>query len=392
MIHWASTCWNITCVLARPGLRCATIIPLFSLDVSRDVGKPSVTAAAYADCPLNGITPQLRGCVLETVARRTMEMLYSYSVIKDPIPGQRCNGGRRSLWVAEYDWLHDDRRVQCKSAQMYFGEAECKWRVHFCGIKLSLFDDLILVLYSPSGLSLFKHAGKTRLSSNGVRTSHGGHRLHIQSQTSDWREAEDVCFKKLHLSGEFITSLKTSDQLVLQALEERTQAISFKLQREAYAQHPLNSMTPAARGLFLQRVVQEADVLCHPGTGDASSTATGSSCDWIRDGLRVECKSARLSWSQASWTCVFQGIKFEKLDVLYLALDTPHALHIFRFGGSKWVHSTGLMEAACGKNIQLHGPRQEKNLDVAVEVICQKLVSTGSQQVASVVWQSLGTD
>ena len=371
-------------------MRHVCIIPWSSLEAPQDWGKDtiSITRAAYADCPLAQITPTRRGTVIETVARRFFARLYPGSRVEDPIPGHRCDGRRRALHCAEYDWLFDGRRTQCKSAQMCWSESKGTWRANFCGIKLHAFDDLVLVLYSPSGLHLYTHDCKSRLSTRGVATAHSGLGLNMYSARGmvDWREAEGVLLKKLRQCGLFITQLKTSNELVVAAVQQHTEQLSLKLQRDAFAQHPLSHMTPAARGILLQHVVEEVDLLSHPGSAHAGSTVYNSPCDWHRDGLRFECKSSRPMWSHDSWNCLFDGVKFGQFDCLYLALDSPHALHIFRFAGSKWISSNGMAEQARGKQIRVHGPAKETNVSVAVDVITQKLLSSGSEHVASVVW------
>ncbi|CAK9039800.1 Ca-activated chloride channel homolog [Durusdinium trenchii] len=107
----------------------------------------------------------------------------------------------------------------------------------------------------------------SRLSNRGVFTAHAGLALSVDSAKGllDWREAEGVILKKLQQSGQYVTWLKTSNELVGEVLQRHTEQIALKLQRDAFAQHPLNHMTPTARGLVFQRVVQEVDLLSHPG-------------------------------------------------------------------------------------------------------------------------------
>lgn len=382
------TSWRFAQGIASSiGFRHLSIIPLSSLEAAKGFDKRSITEAAYAGCPLAQITPQLRGRVLETVARRAFEICFPNALIRDPVPGDRCNGSRRGLHSSEYDWLCDGRRVQCKSGQMCWNKSRPGWTVRFSSIKLSSFDELVLVLYSPFGLHLFTHSCKTGLSTTGVSTAHAGLNIDVCSRRNllNWAEAEDVVLKKLQQFGRCITTLKTFDVLVLAALQQHTEKASLKLQREAYAQHPFNSLTPSARALLYERVVQEVDMFGHPGS-KLASTAYNSPCDWNRDGLRVECKHSRLIWRGDGWLFRAHNVAFRKFDVLYLALDSPLALHIFRFAGSKYVCSNGLAEGARGKAILVLGPAKETRVSVAVEVIMTKLVSSGSKHVASVTW------
>lgn len=381
-------CSRPVAALWQLGLRHVRIIPWSSLQVAKDLEKVAITSTSYAGCPLAEITPSLRGLVLETVARRVFKGHYPNATIQDPLPGDQCNGWRRGLHNSEYDFRFDGRRVQCKSAQMCWCESPRRWQVRFFGIKLSLLDKLVLVLYSPSGLHLFTHDCRSGLSTSGVKTAHAGLELNVSGPTGvrDWKEAESFVLKKLQTFGEYVTHLNTSDELVVEVLQHRTQKASLKLQHKAFVAHPLRHLTPTARGLLYQRAVEEVDVLSHPYSEFVGSAASNSPCDWHRDCLRVECKHTRPLWSRGRWCCRFQNIQFDKFDVLYLALDSPYALDIFLFAGSRWIASTGLKEATCGKIIQVYGPANVISVSVAVDVITQKLLSTGSQHVASVVW------
>ena len=99
--------------------RCVAVIRLCDLKTRFQDAELGVTAAAYAGCRLAALTPAMRGNMLETVARGFSQQLEPNSTILNPSPGERCDGRRRGISQAEYDWLHDGRRVQCKSAQLY---------------------------------------------------------------------------------------------------------------------------------------------------------------------------------------------------------------------------------------------------------------------------------
>ena len=78
--------------------------------------------------------------------------------------------------------------------------------------------------YTPSGLHLFLHNdGRSRLTTTRVRTSCT---LKIGSgqKAMGWREAEHAVFRKCQQIGQFIATLTTWDDRVLQALQERTQS------------------------------------------------------------------------------------------------------------------------------------------------------------------------
>ena len=372
---------DLTCpVFSRSSQRCVSIFPWSSLKAASNLGKISVTSTAYAGCPLSEMTPSLRGKMLETVARRVFERHRPNSITEDPIPGLRCDGIRRGMNCAEYDWLCDGRRVQCKSAQLSWDKGDKGWRVNFHRMIPCLFDELILVLYTPFQLRYFTYCWKRDLSAGEAR-GRASLRFSGQKKVLDWRQAEDVIYEKIVRSGagQCLATLQTSDELVAEALQQHSQSAKSRLEGKAYAQHPLNYLTPSARGLLVEQVVYEVDLQCHPCYGHADLAPSNSPCDWHRDGLRIECKHTRLHWTaRNNWECRFQGVMFSKFDLLYLALDSPRALHILRFGGSKWIRT--------GKSITVSGQAGEVCPLVAADVILEKLVSTGSEHVASVVW------
>ena len=379
----ASQCFrDPTCtLLSRSFVRCVSIFPWSSLKAASNLNKISITTSAYAGCPLSKMTPSLRGKMLETVARRVFERHRPNSITEDPIPGLRCDGIRRGMNCAEYDWLCDGRRVQCKSAQLSWDKGDKGWRVNFHKMIPCLFDELILVLYTPFQLRYFTYCWKRDLSAGEAR-ARKSLTFWCQRKVLDRRQAEDVVCEKIVRSGagQCLATLQTSDELVVEALQQQSQSAKSRLEGKAYAQHPLNYLTPSARGLLVEEMVYEVDLQCHPCYGHADLAPYNSPCDWHRDGLRVECKHTRLKWtaSNNNWECNFQGVMFSKFDLLYLALDSPRALHILRFGGSKWIRN--------GKAITVRGRTGEVCPSAAAETILEKLVSSGSEHVASVVW------
>ena len=83
--------------------------------------------------------------------------------VLDAERGPCCNGMTRGPHMTLYDFLLGSRRVEVKSARMAWSST-CGWYVRFPGINLAhaqrpecAFDDLYLVILSPSGLHLVQH-------------------------------------------------------------------------------------------------------------------------------------------------------------------------------------------------------------------------------------------
>ena len=344
------------------------------------------TAAAYAGCKLAALTPSMRGFMLETVARGFLQQLEPNSIILNPIPGERCDGFRRGLKQAEYDWLHDGRRVQCKSSQLCWNVRQRRWQARFRDIKPGLCDELVLVLYVPGRLHFLRQEFQSGSFSVGPSKT-----LSAPAGLEDISDATShVKLKILEgLTCRFLGMLDICDQLVGQALDVHTQRLKVTIEMEAFRSHPLgegwhNSLS--TRGIMIQRMVQEVDSLLHPGATQVEGTTYHSPFDWCRSGLRVECKHGRIAWGQNRWLCNFAWVKQTSFDLLYLAIDTPSGLQILQFGGTKFLSSTGTREEAAGKQIRISGPFGVRCWLESVNAMTKKLVAAGSTHVATVEW------
>lgn len=115
----------------------------------------TVTQKAYVGVPLSTLSN--RGNVLERVLRRFLELSTGNSAT-DPDLGTNISGKKRGRNNAPYDFLLGDRRVEVKSTQLRWDQR--RWLAHWSAVKPSEHDDLYLVLYTPSGVFVFKHDGK----------------------------------------------------------------------------------------------------------------------------------------------------------------------------------------------------------------------------------------
>ncbi|CAJ1423759.1 unnamed protein product [Effrenium voratum] len=266
----------------------------------------SATAAAYAGCSLATLTPSMRGYVLEAIARGFLRKLEPRSSILNPIPGDKCNGDKRAEKQAEYDWLQDGMRVQCKSAQLYWDSSNRRWQVRFRHIKPSLFDELVPVLYIPGRLYFLRQDSQSGLSFAG-RAIARGHAKTITAPTGlkDISDAASHIKLKIQelLNCRLLGMEDICDQLVGQAFDLH-QRLKVTIELEAFRKHPLvqgRYNSPSTRGIAIQNMVQEVDSLLYPGATHVESTTYNSPFDWRRSGLRVECKHSRIAWTRNSW-------------------------------------------------------------------------------------------
>ena len=78
--------------------------------------QPTKTQNAFDNDDLLNLSPNRRGRALEAATRRILGGMYPRAVFEDAVPGSCVNGAPRSQHMAEYDWLMDGRRLECKSS------------------------------------------------------------------------------------------------------------------------------------------------------------------------------------------------------------------------------------------------------------------------------------
>ena len=147
---------------------------------------------------------------------------------------------------------------------------------------------------------------------------------------------------------------------------------------------PLSTLS-TARGDVLERVVRR---FLEYSTGNSATdpvlgtTLTGKKrgrntapYDFLLGDRRVEVKSAQLAWDRWDklWRALWQGIKPDEHDDLYLALYTPYGVYIYLHDGVYGVSTSGKAQAASGGRVQARGPRSEPSIAKATASVCEKL-------------------
>lgn len=164
---------------------------------------PSVTRRIYADSPLSGMSGPQRGLRIEALTRRVDALVHPGSLIADP---EACSD--RPNPRVQYDWKRDGRRIECKSSQMHWVRTAGQWKFSFAGIKhhhapigsgTSCFDELLLSLYTPQGIYVYRHDLDFGMSSRGNSTAWSGHQVQLYApmRMHHWQTALEVLLSKL---------------------------------------------------------------------------------------------------------------------------------------------------------------------------------------------------
>ena len=145
-------------------------------------------AFCYRNVALAKQTSSARALRLQKLAFEVDQILhpecrFQYGAGAEEVVGLRQlqrRGAARGL----ADWMRDSVRVEFKSSMLQWNVLHNSWLATFVGIKTAssctdrhAFDELLLGLYSPSGLHVLKHSGELRLSSCGARTGIDGGRI-----------------------------------------------------------------------------------------------------------------------------------------------------------------------------------------------------------------------
>ena len=115
----------------------------------------------YHRKPFSAMSPSLRGHRVERLVQEIDQLLHPESDFSRPT---------RSV-----DWIRDKTRVEAKSGQLNFCQESQRWFCEFWNVNRDYFDELLVAVYSPRGLDVFRHDGTygARQTSVIVRASAG---------------------------------------------------------------------------------------------------------------------------------------------------------------------------------------------------------------------------
>lgn len=376
----------------------------------------SPTTNAFQDSPLANVSSSTRGNVIALAVRNILSELNPAAKLTDAVTSFCVNGARRGSQTLEYDWQYNSRRVEVKSSQFQWQRKCRRWGFQFQGIKLasgnarplSAFDDLILALYTPSQIHIYSHDLQLGVSTHGKNTASTGHRITIfaPGDLHEWEIALPHVLKKLDHNSNACKCI-ADVPLTHSRVADASAQMKCQMKQSAYNQVPLSNQSGTARGLAIQQIVRVVDQIIHPvanihdavGSVDVngrSLNAYNAAYDWLRDGSRVECKSAQLHWdkSRHSWSARFHNVKLgvngqqdeQAFDELILALHTPRGIFIHRHDLSFGVASNGVNTVTHGYSINVSGPSNEHDWSVALDAILGKFKITGCELLAVILW------
>lgn len=148
-----------------------TIQELLSED--SDIG-----ASFYSETPLAFVNGAARGLLMQELVFEVDKQLHRKSTFLLPQGREHYLGDTaRHGGNATFDWIRDKTRVEAKHAKLCFNARNQRWQCIFRAIKEDLFDELLLAIYSPSGIFIFVHNASLRLSSQGMQTECSGKNL-----------------------------------------------------------------------------------------------------------------------------------------------------------------------------------------------------------------------
>ena len=363
------------------------------------------TEIIYAGTPLKGMGQAQQGKVIEKWAREILQATNPETEISDPDLGMCCNGSRRRLSMAAYDFLMGGRRVEIKSARMAWTSTDRRWYVQFFSVKLPYgkrvepaFDDLYLVILSPRGLHLIQHDLVTGVSTCGKATEVDGHIIQVRGSrhTDCWEDALNKILGKLcQRGGCNVVVEKPFSELDF----KEAWSASISPAQEAVAGIPFYAFSTAKRGNRIQEIGFAIDRRLHPHSvfsfAEGPCGKANAPADWVRGKHVVELKSCGLTFdrSQNLWRCCFQSIKPDLFDELWLAIYTSIGIHYYQ---CKSCEILGFCKAGVATDIHGHflvfgGPRGELDPLAAFKTIKTKLLSSGCELVAIVEWETGGS-
>ena len=366
------------------------------------------TEAAYANTVLEGMSQQEQGAICQVWVRQTLQGIHPEWNILDAELGTCYNGSKRGAGQAPYDFLVNGRKVESKSSRLSWCSSRQRWLVRFWKVHFSLgkekrahFDDLYLVIASPSGLLLIKHDLHTGICLDGKRTQSFGHTVTICGSVNDttWAEARHTIVQKLCQAGQckLIAQASFDDDSLQQLLA--TERDCRPVGHAVYDGVPLSTLSAQKRGLQIQQMAIAVDQKSNPRSQILLLTkltagfcsASTAPADWIRDGVAVEVKSSKLMFKKPNqlWSCCFLGVKPNFFDELWLAIYCPWGVGFYKHSSPKSLRlsSQGVRTKDGGFQLQISGPSSCEDERRAFEVIEEKLMSKGFAPHATVEWK-----
>lgn len=330
----------------------------------------------FADVPAE----KTRGNLIESVVRRWLGQKYGQET-SDPDPGKDVLGGQRSSSSSEYDFKMVQLRWEIKSSQLQYQPAHDHWQAVWTHIKPEKHDRLVLVLYTPEGLDIYLHDGKSGKFFAGARQKHFGHGVVFASPNKVGCVATATAEIRKKMATMLLGSI---DNATLSTMKECTYRTPTS---QAYYGARLAALSACCRGRIVEHIVRQHTERRLQSPADNTEVGTTHSghkrarhyalVDFGCAGLKFEVKSSQLRWSRNCWTCRWQKIKHHH-DVLLLALILPTRILIYEHDGAFCVQHYTMVDA---KNVCVSAPKHTA-FDEAVTWVESKL----AHLLVGVVW------
>ncbi|CAE8683999.1 unnamed protein product [Polarella glacialis] len=131
-----------------------------------------------------------RGFIIQERVQAVDALLNPTAVIQPGCPGTCINGKLRAPNNSRWDWDRNGHRVECKSGRLSFVASEKSWQLQFKAIKINhnVLDDLLLALFTPRGIYVYRHNLCFGLSRTGKVLDTEGHQIQIYGKRgiTDW--------------------------------------------------------------------------------------------------------------------------------------------------------------------------------------------------------------
>jgi len=316
--------------------------------------------ALYAGCEFHTLPSTTRGQIAEDLCQR----LYAKHLSPgSPQPGHvdeaRVDGRHVPSDNLSCGFLSGDRRVKVKTARLRStrrSTGTC-WSFAWFPVKRMFFDQLFLVGSTPSEVLIWEWDLTTRLHGGGERGATNGCTIRVDASLAcdTWQAALEDILDKVRWQLLFRMPI-ASVQKVVQPQQPR---IRFTL---------LDLLTPPKRGLVLQALVQELySTMLYPGGAPPESpfeqfdwkgarrSRSSSAYDFFAGGLRVEVKSAQLTYvttKSGVWRIRWKRVLQTNFDRLILVSVLGDELLFHEWDGrSHFAYSSNLADE-CGGDIE----------------------------------------
>ena len=295
------------------------------------------TEKAYASTAVSSLSQYQLGRVCQEWARNVLQGKHPETAISEP-EAEQCWDGRRRGSNTSYDFLLGACRVEIKSARLAWNSAQRCWTAEFPGVKIAYgkraktaFDDLYLVILSPSTVYLIEHDLATGLSTRGYLTEIMGHRIRVRGRTGIdcWEDAlKEILCKLCEQGGCRVVHMKALSKLDFKEIVSK----SITPGQAAVAGIPMSAMSKEKRGKRIQDIGLTIDRVVHPDSKFSFMSGTANApADWVRGSVRVELKSCGLNFNcyHNQWRAYFSCIKPDLFDELWLAIYGVAGVHFY---------------------------------------------------------------